>query len=809
MSLFRKATIALLPLALCISCEQEYPGEFPGTTLSPNDIQDEGVSAVEKAITDLSDTVKVSLEEARLSADTMAARQSVTEGREITVCNVEPIEYKGEVVQYVAEFCDSGYMILSAAKDEPPLMMMTFRGRYSNHTDHWLVMRYKKLSYYSMAQKGHFEIKDLDLNEYNFYTYKGDFRKDIDSHRATWTKFLRGDREIVPYNGTGGNPTFRANMNTYGPLLTSSWGQNGYGNSQVYNYYTPEDCGYTANKPCPTGCAATAASQLMYYWQWPEYYDGATYDYGRMFDTTYAIYRSIHYSDPVASKEVPKLIRDVGSDMVMQYHGAGSWPLEVNNVNDTMHNFGYKSEDTDINMGITAPFGAWRDRAIVDIGRNSPLLVAFYDSSSTANHVVVVDGYDITNASAAHPHAHVNLGWEETIYDAFDEPNPNLNYTELLSSGVWIYFGDAHFNGGDMDHAYSYYMVENVMPRVSYYTTKKQGVILCNGGNINAPDNTNCLGMKTNYNSLRMFDDMMSNTTDSVKVFNGWRVMLCENEDYTGRCQFLVAEDGTADQILDSTKLTAMSLRNDLASIQVDKPGLVFCTGAHRSGWCSQTQASITDLAQWATPRPPYTYYQTPEAAGKYNDRISWMKLSRGWKMTVYLDAGYSPSNTSMPFTDPQAGSTSNGIFSPDPTDDGLIIDLALLFPNQNDKISSIKLQEPVTFCTEDLPPSGDCYTMQPATPTATFDLTKLTGWNTAETYNDRISWIKIPQGLAITICDATGLGTGGAGCRGFNAFYDKIILNATSLQSYGLNEKISSIQINTAVRPITPIPPL
>ena len=49
------------------------------------------------------------------------------------------------------------------------------------------------------------------------------------------------------------------------PLLTTTWDQ-----GWPYNYYAPACSNYWTNNHCYAGCVATAMSQVMKYWNWPE-----------------------------------------------------------------------------------------------------------------------------------------------------------------------------------------------------------------------------------------------------------------------------------------------------------------------------------------------------------------------------------------------------------------------------------------------------------------------------------------------------------------------------------------------------------
>jgi hypothetical protein len=73
-----------------------------------------------------------------------------------------------------------------------------------------------------------------------------------------WERFLRSDKEFVTDLKDGKLPV----MLEDGPLLSTSWCQ-----TAPYNNSCPQGDGAI----CAVGCVATAAAQIMKYWNWPTY----------------------------------------------------------------------------------------------------------------------------------------------------------------------------------------------------------------------------------------------------------------------------------------------------------------------------------------------------------------------------------------------------------------------------------------------------------------------------------------------------------------------------------------------------------
>lgn len=113
-----------------------------------------------------------------------------------------------------------------------------------------------------------------------------------------------------------------------GPLCTSKWSQ-----SAPYNMYVPK----IGSTTCPVGCVATAMSQLMYFWKYPEKGKGqvsytvpgygipisedlskSVYDWNSMSDVV------SNSSSEAAKNAVARLCYDAGVSVSMQYAPSAS-----------------------------------------------------------------------------------------------------------------------------------------------------------------------------------------------------------------------------------------------------------------------------------------------------------------------------------------------------------------------------------------------------------------------------------------------------------------------------------------------------
>lgn len=202
-----------------------------------------------------------------------------------------------------------------------------------------------------------------------------------------------------------------------GPLLSTAWSQ-----GDPYNLQTP--LWYTGERTV-TGCVATAAAQIMKYWNHPAtgqsstsytWYNGSTnvtlsrnfststYDWANMTNT----YGS--GSTTTQKNAVAKLMGDVGIAFHMNYGrsadgGSGANTGYGTTVYPTY--FKYKSSIQYVYRSSYASDSAWMKvfKNEVQAGRPSQFRAA--DDSGAGGHSFVVDGYRDSPAEQIH----VNLGW--------------------------------------------------------------------------------------------------------------------------------------------------------------------------------------------------------------------------------------------------------------------------------------------------------------------------------------------------------------------------------------------------------------
>ncbi len=193
------------------------------------------------------------------------------------------------------------------------------------------------------------------------------------------------------------------------PLLKTQWDQ-----LSPYNLLCPTD---EKGNACPTGCAATAMAQVMYYHQWP-----ASYDWDKM-KTSY------NSSDADESAQaVAKLMADVGTSINMQYARGGSSAYNCFPPEALRYIFGYQGAEYVERECYTAK--QWDALIYNELSAKRPVIYSGQSQSSAQQegHSFVLDGYQAKDGLGYY---HVNWGWSGRSDDYFmlSVLNPANQYT--------------------------------------------------------------------------------------------------------------------------------------------------------------------------------------------------------------------------------------------------------------------------------------------------------------------------------------------------------------------------------------------
>jgi len=209
---------------------------------------------------------------------------------------------------------------------------------------------------------------------------------------------------------------------TYGPLLTAEWDQ-----EAPYNNL----CKFTYNNrtyTCLTGCPATSAAMVLYYWKYPTTQIPALASYTSTLDISST--QSVSYTypalDPVTfdwgnmkdkytngyttaqATAVATLMRYVGQAEHMMYGtssagGSGIYTTDTQIVVDMFKNWGY---DNSCAVKYKSNYSStnWANLIIGELAAGRPLV--YNGVSGNAGHAFNVDGYRDSDSKY-----HVNFGW--------------------------------------------------------------------------------------------------------------------------------------------------------------------------------------------------------------------------------------------------------------------------------------------------------------------------------------------------------------------------------------------------------------
>ncbi len=222
---------------------------------------------------------------------------------------------------------------------------------------------------------------------------------------------------------------------TYGPLLTTEWGQR-YSNDgedcNAYNYYitsTSSNCGCTSQR-CPAGCVAVAMAQILKYWRYPSYRLLPNfYDWCNMVD-------KLNIGRPNYDRErnaIALLIKDCGASVDMKYCSDEecSSSAKSPDARDAFINNFSMHYNADYQRRAWHNDNTWIGRIKNNINNGWPV---YYRGEG---HAFVCDGYKDDNTF------HFNWGWAGSYNDlwySLDDLTPdNENYNSGQGAIFYIY----------------------------------------------------------------------------------------------------------------------------------------------------------------------------------------------------------------------------------------------------------------------------------------------------------------------------------------------------------------------------------
>ena len=318
------------------------------------------------------------------------------------IFQVNEIQVDGITVARVYQIAPKGFVVVPVLKEMSP------------------IKAYSEVSVLDENQSGGFLALLGEMLSSRMNLYRGQFGS-LDasqpgagdalfgrSHRLAWDRFTKSDEEFAAEL----NLNKRQPLDEAGPLLTSSWHQRA-----PYNNLCPWGDGGR----CVVGCVATAAAQVMNFWEWPpsgvgshSYYWEGDYSCGGSTegDTLVADYTDDYDWDYMPdscddgcssgdSSALAHLNYEVGVafDMIYGACGSGSYVTLAPSVYPVYFKY---SRDIDIEYRYQYDQQEWFDLIKTEIDAGRPIQYRIN------RHSIVCDGYRDQGDQLEY---HMNYGW--------------------------------------------------------------------------------------------------------------------------------------------------------------------------------------------------------------------------------------------------------------------------------------------------------------------------------------------------------------------------------------------------------------
>ena len=229
---------------------------------------------------------------------------------------------------------------------------------------------------------------------------------------------------------------------TVEPFLTTKWDQ-----GKPYNLLCPK----IATDNCPTGCVATAAAQIMKYYNYPEQGEGegaykknglpktkeinSVYDWANMKNT----YAKTQTKLTNETEAVATLMADVGAACGMEYTGNYGSASFDQCARGLIHNMKYDSLSLRCLYRSYYNDMEWADMIYTELTNKRPVMYGGAPLDGNAGHAFVFHGLD------ADGKVYVNWGWSGTC-DGYYDINLLQPGKEAVQKGDYSAHGHMLFN---------------------------------------------------------------------------------------------------------------------------------------------------------------------------------------------------------------------------------------------------------------------------------------------------------------------------------------------------------------------------
>lgn len=324
----------------------------------------------------------VSIEKARTVAKNIYTESfSATKDLNAFQISSESLINEREIpVIYVFNITTGGFVLVAADERIKPVLAYASEGNFDVNNlpccVHWLLDNYKN------------QIHDVISDE----TISEGLTINEEWNKWSNTQFQKSTQEML----------------AVGPLTTTTWSQGCY-----YNALCPADSslGTTRCGRCPTGCVATAFSQVMKYHNFPTQGVGSKSYTHAKYGTLSANFAATTYNWASMPNKLTSdnqaaatLLYHAGISINMDYGPNGSSAYTTDVRKALVNNFKYASTTQYVyKTSYTDP--QWISLIKGELDATRIVLISGYDPNAKAGHGFVCDGYQNTD------YFHINWGW--------------------------------------------------------------------------------------------------------------------------------------------------------------------------------------------------------------------------------------------------------------------------------------------------------------------------------------------------------------------------------------------------------------
>lgn len=376
MKLFEKLGILLIAIFLVYSCDNDLdPGPIPTDNLNSVSVPVEDTAELDENFVSSSEAISIaSILEFPNSSQTATSKgvtdtEVGTSTKEVDESQ-EVLDAGGETVFYVMNYKSDGFVIISGDKRVEPVLAYGEQGHIAfEKVEQPLGLQ----DWFQETAAGIMAIREgAVMDSVKMTESKSMYNKSCNTQRTVYVQSKAAGCD----NGGGSGCT--SYTDTYGPLMTTMWGQ-----GQQFNDLLPNlGCGGDGRPP--TGCVATAMAQVMNYHEHPSNYNWANMP-----------------NDNVGNIVIADLMLDVGAAVNMNYACSESGAYSIDARNALRNDFSYSS----------ATYRSWdRNLAKADIRAGRPVILEGFGGGS--GHAWVCDGYRFNfNCTTASGYTYYRMNW--------------------------------------------------------------------------------------------------------------------------------------------------------------------------------------------------------------------------------------------------------------------------------------------------------------------------------------------------------------------------------------------------------------